>query len=75
MLRSIAERKECTVAQVCMSWILSKGFALVTKTQNEERMRENLKSREITLEEEDVQKIEELTKYNQRLFFDSNEVL
>ena len=75
IIKSIALANDCTAAQVCMSWILSKGFALVTKTQNQGRMKENLESQKIKISKEDVEKIDKLTEFNQRLFFDNYEVL
>lgn len=75
VLASIAESNGCSVAQVCMSWILSRGFTLVTKSQNVGRMKENLESQSIKIGQKDMEKIEKLTVLKQRLFFDSYEVL
>ena len=75
VLKSISNANSCTVAQVCMGWILSKGFALVTKTQNPKRMKENFESLKVKLSKEDMIRIDQLTVLKQRLFLNSYEVL
>ena len=71
VLRSISTRIGCSVAQVCIAYALAKGLAVVTKTEKEERMKENLKSIEVSekLTNDDIQVIDTLQK-NQRKYVD-----
>ena len=43
-IRNIATRIGCTTAQLCIGYALAKGLSVVTKTEKESRMRENLDS-------------------------------
>ena len=71
VLNSIATRIGCSVAQVCIAYALAKGLTVVTKTEREERMKENLQSIQVAakLTNDDVQLIDSLNK-NQRKFVD-----
>jgi alcohol dehydrogenase (NADP+) len=44
-------------AQVLIAWCLSRKCAVICKTLNESRMRENLESRNLVLDDEDIEKI------------------
>ena len=70
ILRGIAAKYNCTVGQVCIGYAIAKGVAVVTKTEKEERMFENLGSIEIAgrLSKEDIEKIDSLNK-NMRKFW------
>ena len=70
-LNTIATRLGCSVAQVCIGYALAKGLAVSTKTEKEERMKENLSSIEVAakLTHEDVKLIDSLN-INQRTFWD-----
>ena len=70
-LKSIAIRNDCTVAQLCMAYALRKGVGVVTKTENENRMQENLNSGKtaVILNKEDMEVIGQLNK-NMRKFWD-----
>ena len=70
ILKSIASKHECTVAQVCMAYALKRGVGVVTKTEKEERMKENLDSTKIAdkLTNEDIEAINQLNK-NMRKFW------
>nr|DAD18489.1 TPA_asm: hypothetical protein HUJ06_019952 [Nelumbo nucifera] len=57
---SIARKHKATPAQVALSWGLSKGVSLIIKSFNQERMKENMEALELTLDHEDVVKIERL---------------
>jgi diketogulonate reductase-like aldo/keto reductase len=73
-LKEIATKHECTAAQVCMGYAIAKGVGVVTKTEKEERMKENLQSTEIAgkLTKEDIQQIDQLNK-TLRKFWDPYE--
>jgi 2,5-diketo-D-gluconate reductase A len=49
VLQDIAGRNQITTAQVLLNWNLSLGNAVLTKTANPERLRENLGSLDISL--------------------------
>ena len=67
-LLSMAKSLGCTVAQLALAWALAKGVAVVTKTENESRMKENLLATQVTLTASQIQTIDKLNK-NQRLFW------
>ena len=73
-LKEIATKHQCTIAQVCIGYAIAKGVGVVTKTEKEERMKENLQSTEIAgkLTKEDIQQIDQLNK-NLRKFWDPYE--
>ena len=64
ILKSIAGKRECTVAQLCMAYALRRGVGIVTKTEKEDRMKENLSSSKIAgkLTREDIEAINHLNK-------------
>ena len=70
----ISKEKECTIAQVALSWALSKGIAVVTKTEKPVRMKENISALNIKLTDEDIKTIDKLN-LNQRLFWNPNKIL
>ncbi|MEL4307822.1 aldo/keto reductase [Joostella sp. CR20] len=59
---SIAKKHNCSPAQVLLSWHLSRGTAVIPKSTNPRRIKENLESYQISLTEEDLQKIKTLDK-------------
>ena len=65
---SLAQTLNCTVAQLALAWALDKGVAVVTKTENESRMKENLLATQVKLTASQIQTIDQLNK-NQRLFW------
>ena len=67
-LLSLAQTLNCTVAQLALAWALAKGVAVVTKTENESRMKENLLATQVKLTASQIQTIDQLNK-NQRLFW------
>ena len=71
VITKLATRIGCTSAQVCIGYALAKGLAVVTKTEKETRMKENLASIEIAkqLSEDDVSLIDTLDR-NLRKFWD-----
>ncbi|KAF9613126.1 hypothetical protein IFM89_005605 [Coptis chinensis] len=60
IIQSIALKHQVTPAQVALSWGLSKGASMITKSFNQERMKENLGALELILDDEDICKIERL---------------
>ncbi len=56
-LAAIAERHGATPAQVLISWSMQRGIAVIPKSVNPARMKQNLAATEVSLSEEDVQEI------------------
>ena len=71
VIKKIATRIGCTPAQVCIAFALAEGLAVVTKTEKETRMKENLESIEYAkkLTQEHIQSLDSLNK-NLRKFWD-----
>ncbi|KAJ2844862.1 hypothetical protein J3B02_004840 [Coemansia erecta] len=54
LIKKIAETHGCTPAQVALSWILSRGIAVIPKSTNELRLKQNLEKVMLTTEELDL---------------------
>lgn len=67
-LLQIAKAKNCTVAQVSLAFCLTKGVAVVTKTEKEIRMTENLGAAKIKLNSDEMCAIDKIN-LNQRHFW------
>lgn len=61
LIRSIAEEKSATMAQVCLGWMIHKKpwIVPIPGTRSVERMKENLASADVALTAEDIAKIDE----------------
>lgn len=61
LIRTIAEEKNATMAQICLGWMIHKKpwIVPIPGTRSIERMKENLLSAEITLTNEDIVRIDE----------------
>ncbi|KAJ6824091.1 methylecgonone reductase-like isoform X2 [Iris pallida] len=57
VLKEIATTKEKTVAQVALRWLYEQGVSIVVKSYNKERMKENLKTFDWELDEDDLKMI------------------
>lgn len=60
VIKSIALKHKATPAQVALKWGLTKGASVIVKSFNEERMRENMASFNIKLDDEDLLQIDNL---------------
>ncbi len=60
VIKSIAEDRGCTVAQVLLAWHVQRGISVIPKSVSPARLRENLAAAEIKLEAADLKKIEGL---------------
>ncbi len=56
-ITTIAERHGITAAQVLLSWGLQRGVAVIPKSVNPGRMKENLAATEMSLTQEDMEEI------------------
>ena len=53
----IAERRDATPAQVLISWAIHRGTAVIPKSVNRARLKENLDAANVSLTKEDMQEI------------------
>lgn len=60
VLATIAERCGATQAQVLISWAIHRGTAVIPKSVNPERMKQNLAAADVLLTQDDMQEIAEL---------------
>ena len=60
----IAEKHDCTAAQVLISWAATRGTAVIPKSVNPQRIKQNLAAAEVSLDEEDMQKITDLDRHS-----------
>ena len=60
-LKEIADRKNCTLAQLALAWLLARGEDVIPipGTKRRERLKENLGAIELELSEDDLRRIEE----------------
>ncbi|KAF1952656.1 Aldo/keto reductase [Byssothecium circinans] len=56
----IAEKRECTPAQVVLAWGISRGTSVIPKSKHEEYIKENLEAQKCMLEERDLDALGEL---------------
>jgi alcohol dehydrogenase (NADP+) len=59
-IKELAERHHASPAQILIAWALERGTAVVPKSVNAERIRENLAATKITMEPADMQAIAKL---------------
>ncbi|MBU0944889.1 MAG: aldo/keto reductase [Proteobacteria bacterium] len=63
VIRTIAERCGATPAQVLISWAMQRGTGVIPKSVNPERMKENLGATEVSLSQDDMEKIAGLDRH------------
>ncbi|KAK2653503.1 hypothetical protein Ddye_013359 [Dipteronia dyeriana] len=63
VIHSIALKHNATPAQVALKWGLSKGSSVIVKSFNQERMRENMASINLKLDDEDVIQMDKLKEW------------
>ncbi len=61
-VKEIAERLNCSPAQVILKWGIQRKTSVVTKSINPDRMKENLSSDSVELTEEDMEAISSLNR-------------
>ena len=62
-IREIADKHQCSMAQVMIGWAVKRGTAVIPKSVNPERIRQNLVAANIPLDAEDMQKMAALDKH------------
>ena len=66
VIKSIAQSRGCTPAQVLLAWHIHRGISVIPKSVNPSRLRENLAAAEIQLNPADLERIAQLDR-NYRL--------
>lgn len=66
VIRSIADKNNCTPAQVALMWGMARGTSVIPKTSHHDRIIENLHSLECVLDRDDLEDIDELDRYHWR---------
>ncbi len=74
VLKSIAEAKQVTVAQICLRWNLQNGIAVIPKTSNIDRLHTNIDVFNFKLSEEEMDQINRIP-YCGGIGIDSDEVI
>ena len=63
VIKSIADKHEASPAQVLIKWAIDRKTVVIPKSTNPERIRQNIDSLKVELDETDHQKIRELDKH------------
>ena len=67
VLKEIAEKHGATIAQVALAWNLNRNVSVIPKSSNNERIKENFGAYEVTLDQDDLDKIKDMNE-NYRIF-------
>lgn len=59
-LTAIANKHDVSEAQVSLAWLLEKGVAVIPKASSESHLRENFEARSLSLDPEDIERIDAL---------------
>ena len=62
-IRQIARKHDCSPAQVLLQWGVQRGTAVIPKSVNPKRIRENLAAANVPLDEDDMQQIARLDRH------------
>ncbi|MCK4971909.1 MAG: aldo/keto reductase [Candidatus Heimdallarchaeota archaeon] len=65
LIKKIAEKNKISTAQVCLSWLMSKGAYPIPKASSLEHLKDNFAASELTLPQEDILQIDKI-KISQR---------
>ena len=63
-IAQIAEKHNCSAAQVLLSWGVERGTAVIPKSVNPKRLEQNLAAADVSLDEDDMQKIAQLDRHS-----------
>lgn len=63
VVKKIAEKRDATVAQVLIKWSVERGTAVIPKSTNPGRIKENLASEKLALTQEDHEALKTLDKH------------
>jgi diketogulonate reductase-like aldo/keto reductase len=74
IIKDISQRLKRTPAQICLRWALQHDFIILPKSKSKERIEENFKVTDFTLNEAEMLSINELAKANVHVCWDPNQV-
>lgn len=60
-LQSIADKKGCSIAQLSLRWLLTKGIAVIPKASSESHMKANFSVFEIELNKDEMKQIDSIS--------------
>lgn len=63
VIKEIAEKYDASAGQILINWHLERGNAVIPKSTNPKRIKENLQSAEIEMEEDDLRRIADLDRH------------
>jgi diketogulonate reductase-like aldo/keto reductase len=69
----VAEKNDCTPAQVILNWHMAKDIIVIPKASSEEHIKENLETLEIDIPSEDLEKLDKLDNDNRLVVPDFHE--
>lgn len=64
VIKEIAEKHEASPAQILLAWEMARGVAVIPKSTNPERIKENLASAELALSGDEINRINALDENN-----------
>lgn len=67
VVKEISEKYNCTIAQVILAFLMSKGIVIIPKSTNKERIKQNYDSTKIELSADDIKTLTSLD-MNKRVF-------
>ena len=70
-LAAIAEKHSATTAQVALAWNIQRGVIVIPKSMTQERIKQNFEALDVTLDAEDIEKINGLN--GDKRFFNPEE--
>ncbi len=62
-IQQVAKKHNCTTAQVLIRWAVTRGTAVIPKSVNPERIRQNLAATQVKLDDQDMRQIGELDRH------------
>ena len=65
-IKRIAEKRDCTPAQVVLAWGMQRGTSVIPKSKHEKFVKENFESRKCLLKEEDLEEVRALSEHPRR---------
>ncbi|WP_135820242.1 aldo/keto reductase [Halostella litorea] len=70
-LVELAEENDATPAEVSLAWLLAKGAAVIPKSSSSDHIRENLAARDLTLDAEELARIDAIDHRERQVDFDA----
>ena len=62
VLKEIADKHQATIAQIVVAWGLNRGILMIPKSVTPKRLKENFDAKDLILDKEDIQRINQLNR-------------